>query len=155
MPRQSEKAANVQRPGSGSGDVERTRKLFAERLNARLQELGVPEERRAGWLREKMGVRWQTAQFWLEGQSFPMGHNLTLLAEAIGMDPRELLGPMTDDVEPRWPTWAAFKATPEGQSMSDEERWALRLFAWPKPPTIGDYRSLLALVRANAERGTG
>lgn len=138
---------------SDKGDVARTRQRFAERLRRRvLVELGVAEKEATTWLANKAGVRWQTAQFWLDGQSFPLGHNLTRLAEAIGMDSRDLLGPLTDDVDPQWPTWRTFLETPEGVSMNDGERWALRLFPWPKPPTVGDYRSLLALVRANAER---
>lgn len=112
----------------------------------------MDERNRPRWLAEKAGVRWQTAQFWLDGESFPMGHNLAKLSEAIGMNARELLGPMTDDVDPQWPTWRTFLDTPEGRSISDDERWALRLFAWPKPPTVGDYRALLALVRTNSER---
>lgn len=141
-------------PGDADrGDVARARKRFARRLRQRIiAELGVPEREAAGWLAEKMGVRWQTAQFWLDGDSFPLGHNLTRLSEAIGMNARDLLGPMSDDIDPRWPSWRDFLATPEGVSMADEERWALRLFGWPKPPTVGDYRALLALVRSNAER---
>jgi hypothetical protein len=150
VPRQSKT------PSADQGDVARTRKRFAERLKKRIiTELGVPEKDAVGWLAEKMGVRWQTAQYWLDGESFPLGHNLTRLGEAVGVDPRELIGPLTDDVEPTHPTWKAFLETPEGKSLSDEERWALRLFWWPKPPTVGDYRSLLALVRTNNERGAG
>lgn len=145
--RQTEPAANV------SGDVERVRRVFAERLRRRIiTEIGIPEDKAAGWLSEKMGVRWQTAQYWLDGKSFPLGQNLTLLGQAVGMTPLELVGPMTDDLEPRWPSWAAFLDTPEGRSITVEERWTLRLFGWPKAPSVGDYRNLLALVRSNAER---
>jgi hypothetical protein len=140
-------------PHASDGDVQSTRRRFAAALRRRIvDELGVPEREAAGWLAAKMGVRWQTAQFWLEGQSFPLGHNLTRLGEAVGLDFKALVGPMVDDQEPQWPAWAAFKGTPEGASLADEERWTLRLFPWPRPPTVGDYRSLLALVRANAER---
>lgn len=145
--RQSKPAPSV------SGDVESTRMRFAAILRRRIiTEIGIPEDKAAGWLADKMDVRWQTAQFWLDGKSFPVGQNLTLLSEAIGVPARDLLGPLSDDIDPRWPTWREFLGTPEGVSMNDEERWTLRLFGWPKPPTVGDYRSLLALVRSNAER---
>lgn len=132
-------------------DVIRARARFSDALRARLVELGVREGQEK-WLHENVKVRWQTAQAWLQGQSYPLGHNLTRLAEALAMDPKALVGPMLDDVEPRYPSWTAFLETPEGASITDDERWALRLFAWPKAPTTGDYRSLLAVVRANAER---
>ena len=147
MVRQSKDADGV------SGDVERTRARFSERLRKRVvDELGIPLEKAPAWLQEKMGVRWQTAQSWLNGVSFPLGHNLTKLSEAVGVDARDLLGPLTDDVEPTHPSWRTFLATPEAASMTDQERWAMRLFWWAKPPTVGDYRSLLALIRSNAER---
>lgn len=145
-------------PGApAAGDVARARKRFAKVLNERVRKLAaeesVTDEREiVGWLSRKVGVRWQTAQFWLDGDSFPLGHNLQRLAEAIGMNARELLGPMVDDVDPKWPTWRAFLETPEGKSLTDDERWALRLYQWEKPPTVGDYRGLLALHRSNAER---
>lgn len=143
-------------PGPGvSGDVKKARRRFAVALNKRVRELAGPnvdEKELVRWLADKVGVRWQTSQFWLEGESFPLGHNLQRLSEAIGMDARELLGPMSDDIDPKWPTWRTFLGTPEGASLTDDERWHLRLFGWPKPPTVGDYRALLALLRQNAER---
>lgn len=138
---------------SDEGDVARTRKKFAAALRRRVvDELGIAPDKAPGWLADKMGVRWQTAQYWLDGESFPLGHNLTRLGEAVGLNFRELVGPMTDDLEPRWPSWTAFLATADGKSISDEERWSLRLFPWPQPPTVGDYRGLLAVLRTNAER---
>ncbi|AKF06058.1 hypothetical protein [Sandaracinus amylolyticus] len=143
-----------QPPSPDEGDVPRARKKFAAALRRRIvEDFNVPEREAARWLAKKMGVRWQTAQFWLEGQSFPLGINLTKLGEAVGMTFAELVGPMADDQEPQWPSWREFLATPEGQSTTDPERWALRLFPWTQPPTVGDYRSLLAVVRQNAERG--
>lgn len=127
------------------------RARFSEALRARLAELGIREGQER-WLQDKLGVRWQTAQAWLQKESFPLGHNLSRLAEALAMDPKALVGPMLDDIEPRYPSWPQFLETAEGRSINDDERWALRLFAWPTPPTIGDYRSLLAVVRANADR---
>jgi hypothetical protein len=139
MPRQSEPTP----------DVIRARARFSEALRARLVELGVREGQEK-WLHEKLGVRWQTAQAWLAAESFPLGHNLSRLAEALSMDARALVGPMLDDVEPRYPSWAAFLATPEGASITEDERWPLRLFAWPKPPSVSDYRALLTVIRNNA-----
>lgn len=132
--------------------IEISRQQFSARLQARLDELGVPVASRATWLSEATEKRWQTAQFWLTGKSFPLGHNLAAVALAVGMRPEELIGPMDAALEPETSAWRAFAETPEGASLSDQERWILRLHPWMRPPTVGDYRALLALIRTNAER---
>jgi hypothetical protein len=125
---------------------------FSERLRRRiLQEFGIPAEHASTWLSRKVGVRWQTAQFWLDGTSMPAGHNMARVAEAVRMDARELFLTEPED-EPETPAWRAFLQTPEGASMTPAERQACHLFLWQKAPTVGDYRSLLAVVRQNAER---
>lgn len=131
-------------------DVIRTRQRFSESLRLRLIELGVKDGQEK-WLHDHAKVRWQTAQAWLTGKSFPMGHNLAKLATVLGVTPSRLLGPISPDLEPKTEAWRKFVAAPEGASMSDDERWALVLFAWPKPARVSDYRSLLSLLRANAE----
>jgi hypothetical protein len=137
---------------STEDDVLDVRAHFAAALNRRLDELGVPERERTTWIKDRVGGRWQTAQFWLKGKTFPLGHSLTKLARALAIEPYVLVPPQSDQNIPPPPAWAAFRKTPEGQSMTDEERWLLRLFAWPKPPVVADYRALLVVVRNNSER---
>lgn len=134
-------------------DMMRARKRVAEVIKRKLGAHGVTDESRMSrWLSERCGVRWQTTQQWVLGNSFPQGKNLMKLAAVLEMSEAELLGPLRDALEPKNPAWIAFQATPEGLSMDDEERWILRLFSWPKEPQIGDYRGLLALIRTNSER---
>lgn len=144
---------NRQTEQTTTDDVLRTRQKFAKALRHRVIDvLKVPEEEASKWIAKKLNIRWQTAQYWLVGKTFPLGHNLTRLGEAVGMNFRELIGPMTDDLEPTFPSWEEFLETPEGKSVGEEERWTLRLFPWKQPPSVGDYRQLLTLVRGNAER---
>jgi len=112
--------------------------------------MGVPEEEATTWLAQAVNVRWQTAQAWLLGTTIPLGKNLHRLAKALGIAEAKLLGPMVDEDPP--PAFDAFRRTPEGASMTDVETWTIRLFSWAKEPTVGEYRQLLALYRANSER---
>jgi hypothetical protein len=137
-----------------SGDdleMVRRRGEFTAVLRQRvLVELGIPKEEAPRYLADGCDVRWQTAQSWLEGKSFPLGANLRRLSKFIGVAEAKLVGPMIDEAPPE--AFTAFLKTPEGSSMTDLERWAVRLFPWHSAPTLGDYRQLLALYRANAER---
>lgn len=132
-------------------EMVRRRAEFTAVLRQRvIIELGIPEKEAPRYLADGCKVRWQTAQSWLEGLSFPLGANLRRLASFIGVAEAKLVGPMIDEAPPA--AFTAFLETPEGASMLDLERWAIRLFPWHSTPTIGDYRQLLALYRANAER---
>lgn len=129
-------------------DVVRLRREFGERLRKRLDEMGVPAKEQATWLSEQLGVRWQTAQYWVRGRTYPHGHHLSRLEALLGV---ELL-PGIVDAGPRPPGWEAFLETPEAGSMTETERRTLRFFGWPQPATADDYRMLLALLRVNASR---
>jgi hypothetical protein len=146
MPRQSDQNKTVQEAS------EEARRKFAEQLNKRLEEFGVEREVRGRWLQERTGARWQTCQFWLQGRNFPKLEMLLKLGEVLGLSITSLIGPAAEDMEPSWPSWREFLATPEGASMDDFETWSLRLAGWRAPPTVGDYRQMLALYRSNAER---
>lgn len=138
----------------GTGDdVARAREAFAAAVNARLEELGVPPDKRAGWLMRAVGVRWQTGQEWLRGRSFPQGVNLAKTAQALGVEQSALVPEMTEPPDVGPIGWVAFYTTPEGRKISSEERWALRFFPWASEPTADDFRLLLAVYRANAARG--
>jgi hypothetical protein len=130
------------------------RQRWAEALIAHLkEEHGVERAECIGWLAKKLNVRWQTAQYWVEGRSMPVGDNLHRVAGVLKMDLRRLLGPLGID-EPKWPSWEAFLRTPEGQSSSEEERDILRIFPWKAAPSVAELRNLLAFYRGNAERAT-
>jgi len=147
MTRQSDQNKGVQEAS------EEARRKFAEQLNRRLEEFGVKKELRTTWLHEKTGVRWQTCQTWLLGSHFPRTEYLLRLSEVMGLSLTQLFGPNAEDYEPSWTSWREFREeTPEGRSMSDAETWMLRLIGWPAPPTVGEYRQLLALFRSNADR---
>lgn len=132
-------------------NVREAKARFAEVLRARLIELGV-EGGHELWLQKNANVRWQTAQRWLRGETFPKTHNVPLLAAVLKMPPARLLGPMVSELEPKSEGWQKFLATSEGQSLTAEERWTLVLSQWVNEPTVADYRGLLALHRNNAER---
>lgn len=136
------------------GDAVALRKRFAATLHARLEELGVEPQHRVTWLVQRIEaaggkLRWQTAQHWLDAVSFPQGRNLSRLAGVLAMKMDELVGPLDDSDDP-----TAFRSflEREGGSLTQQERTTLRLFPWPKDPTVADYRSLLAVLRSNAER---
>lgn len=120
--------------------------------------MGIDEKERTTWLRTKLealgeDVRWQTVQRWYQGQSHPGMRRVRLIGKALGMRDSELILPL-DDHEDDPEHWRAWARTPDGLTMSQEERHLLRFFPWPQTPTVGDYRSLLAAVRTNAERPT-
>lgn len=150
MARQSE-----EEPADG-GAVARQREHLARTINARMQELGVEERERTTWVHERFHqngdpVRWQTVQTWFRGESFPQGRRIRMLAKVLGVNFNTLMGPM-NDTGPVPASWPRFLETPEGASITDEERWTLRLFPWPADPAVADYRGLLSLLRGNAER---
>lgn len=151
MPRQSDKP-EASSPG---GDVVEVRKRFAEVVNRRLDVFDVPTKERPRWLAERMvaagakSCRWQTAQYWIDGVSFPQGRNLRRLAGVLGVNLNDLVGPLSDDDAPA--AYLTFLER-EGATVTSEERVTLRLFPWPQDPVVADYRSLLAIMRANAER---
>jgi hypothetical protein len=152
MPRRSKPPSDA---GWAQEEAEKARKAreeFSTKLRRRvLEELAVPEDQAATWLSARAGVRWQTAQFWLRGDAMPAGRNLARVAEVVAMNPSELFQVAIQD-EPDTPVWLAFLETPEGKSLSTQERHILQLLPWQKDPTVADYRSLLAIVRQNAER---
>lgn len=146
-----------ERPDPSQDYTERQREHFAAAIRARARELGIDDHNRTTWLRDRLGelgehVRWQTVQRWYQGASYPGLRRVRLIGRALNMRESELLLPLDDhDDDP--PHWLAWSRTPDGRTMSEEERHILRFFPWPTTPTPGDYRALLAAVRTNAERG--
>jgi hypothetical protein len=73
-------------------------KAFADRLNAMMSELGVPERGRARVIKDRVGVGGTAAQNWLRGNSYPSFEELGRIGR-LGLDPARLL-PMKGDVVP-------------------------------------------------------
>jgi hypothetical protein len=73
-------------------------KAFADRLNAMMSELGVPERGRARVIKDAVGVGGTAAQNWLRGNSYPSFEELGRIGR-LGLDPARLL-PKKGDVVP-------------------------------------------------------
>src|SRR5262245_16473983 len=65
-------------------------KVFAQRLNVMLGELGHPERGRARVIKERVGVSGTTAANWLRGDSYPSFEELGRMTQ-LGVDPSRLL----------------------------------------------------------------
>jgi hypothetical protein len=122
-----------------------------ERIAAALVRAGRGGDVR--WLADQCGVRWQTAQFWLTGESEPKGANAKRIAEVLAMDPLELLGIM-DGQDPPFLAWQAFLMTREGESMTPDERLSAQSIRWTRgrQPTVASYLMALATLRSAEPR---
>jgi len=99
-----------------------------------------------------MGVRWQTAQYWVEAKNkqLPRPHNLRRIAEALGMTLEQLIGAATGR-EPETEAWRAFAESDLGASMTQGERQALASMLWPNgDPDVAAYRMVLMTLRSVA-----
>ena len=67
-----------------------------------------------GRLARELGVRWQTAQYWVHGRNrqLPRPDNLRKIAEVLGMTLEQLIGAAVGE-EPRTESWARFCASPQ------------------------------------------
>lgn len=105
-----------------------------------------------GRLQEAIGAkRWQTVQEWVLGKTVPRTHHARLVADVLGMTLEELMGAATG-LEPTNAAWRAFVATPEGQSMTIEERRAVARFLPPEGRAPSELMYQMALVAARASR---
>jgi transcriptional regulator with XRE-family HTH domain len=85
---------------------------------------------------------------WISGTKDPSPGSLRKLAEVLAVTVDDLLG-VAEGQEPPFTAWREFLATPEGQTMNDGERRALRAFNWPSElqPTVHGYVGLLGALR--------
>lgn len=72
-------------------------KAFADRLNAMMSELGVPERGRARVIKDRVGVGGTAAMNWLRGNSYPSFEELGRIRR-LGVDPALLLPKQGDAV---------------------------------------------------------
>lgn len=152
--RQSAEEAAV-RDAVGALSPEDQVTYVAERIRDAMQrrgwtdDLGKPDVRR---LADAMGVRWQTAQYWVEAKNkqLPRPHNLRRIAEALGMTLEQLIGAATGR-EPETEAWRAFAESDLGASMTQGERQALASMLWPNgDPDVAAYRMVLMTLRSVA-----
>ncbi len=147
--RQSTEDLNVR---SDSEQEERTQ-FVAERIRDAMRRRGwVDDEGRPDITRlaDATGVRWQTAQYWVEGRNKqpPRPKNLGKIARALDMSLEELIGAAMGR-EPEGKAWREFLDTELGRSMTPAERHALAVMLWPnRPPDVGRYAMALAMLRA-------
>lgn len=111
--------------------------------------LGKPDVKR---LADAMGVRWQTAQYWVEARNkqLPRPDNLRRIAEALGMTLEQLIGAASGQ-EPETDAWRSFVQSDLGGSMTQAERQALASMLWPNgDPDTAAYRMVLLTLRSVA-----
>lgn len=121
----------------------------AARIRAAMERAGVDTTE----LAQRCGVRWQTAQYWEIGRSTPSAGSLRRIAKALGMTLDELLG-VAAGQDPPFEGWRAFLQTPQGQTVTAEERKQLQSMYWPTgvEPGPDTYLFLLSAIRtARAE----
>lgn len=120
-----------------------------DRIGAALERAG----RDIGWLAEAVGVRWQTAQYWVQGRAEPKGRHVRRIAEVLGMDPGELLAIM-EGQDPPFSAWAAFLSTDQGATMTADERISMQSIRWTRgrQPTVASYMLALTTLRSTEPR---
>lgn len=91
--------------------------------------------------------RWQTVQEWVLGKTAPRTHHAKLLAQALDMTLDELMG-VALGREPNNAAWRAFVETPEGRSMTVDERPLVARMVVIGEPTVSAYLMQLMTVRA-------
>jgi hypothetical protein len=129
---------------------ERRAQVVGERIRAAMVKLGwVYADGRpdVGQLAEAIGAkRWQTVQFWIDGENAPRMPYAQQVADALGMTLNELMGMAP---APNPPGWEEFIATDLGRSLTPAESLELRAVRWPHgPPNAETLASLLLLFRS-------
>lgn len=99
-------------------------------------------------LRQEVGCRWQTAQEWVLGQTVPGPKYQGKLAAVLGVTLDDLAG-IALGHEPTNAAWLAFLETPEGRSMTAEERPHVARLTLPegREPSVISYAMQLAAIR--------
>ena len=101
-------------------------------------------------LRLATDVRWQTAQNWVTGtlKVLPELETVVRIAKAFAMTLDELIGLAHGD-EPTNEAWVAFLQTPEGKSMTPDERRTIGSRSYgERTPTVLAYQLELMAFRA-------
>jgi transcriptional regulator with XRE-family HTH domain len=123
---------------------------IGERIATRLDQLGWSQAE----LARRLGIeRKGTVGDWIRGRQDPSADYLRRLSVVLEMTLEELLG-VADGQDPPFAAWAVFLETPEGLSVTPDERRALASFMWPSEPTATQYAMLLGVVRMGPPRGS-
>jgi transcriptional regulator with XRE-family HTH domain len=133
-------------------DREQLASAIGDRVAARMRALGwVLDDGRLDVraLARAARVEWQTAQTWTQGTRVPTMKSATKMAGALGISVQELLG-VSAGAEPTNGAWRTFLDTPEGRSMTPEERRAVGRFLPPdgRSPSVLMYQFALVAARA-------
>lgn len=159
--RQSASRDNVDRNAERKRRKEAAKAHLGARVRARMEALGLDGESGVKELCERVVAhlpegasppRWQTVQFWVQGRSLPREDYQVPLAKALGVTLEELIGVALGH-EPNSRGWAAFVASPLGQTMTPEERAVLAAHREPahgRGYSESYYRTALLSYRAEA-----
>ena len=101
---------------------------------------------RASSCGRRLGIAQRAYYAWLSGEQEPGSASVRKAAEVLQVKTDELLS-MLDGVDPPFTAWPQFLETPEGKSLVDDERRALKRFEWPDEPSVASYKALLFAVR--------
>lgn len=127
---------------------------MGESLGDRLMRLREERGLSRAELARRVGVSNQAATAWERAGSQPHMRHLRRIASVLGVGLEDLSPPVDDEVAAAG-AWAAFLATPEGQSMSPEERQTLSSIDWQdREPTPQVLAALLAVVRMSPPAAT-
>ncbi len=117
-------------------------------IGLRIRAAFAASGKRKSRLSKEVGVSWQTVHDWVRGERLPDQVHLPLLAKALGVTPEQLLGVAVGQ-NPPFAAWATFADTPEGRTMTEDERRELAAHPWiGRHPTVLSYQLLLVAVRS-------
>lgn len=118
---------------------------FGERLSDAITRSGMTRAEFAA----EVGASVRSVKYWIANKSDPTRGNLVSMVRVLGVSLDDLAGTLSGR-EPTYAAWAAFLATPEGDSATEEELRSLRAFPWPsgRIPSVHSYRNLLSGLRA-------
>jgi transcriptional regulator with XRE-family HTH domain len=138
----------VDRVLSGAARTPVSGASVAERIRLLREEAGMTKTQ----LAIAVGKSYRHIQKWEMGEIEPDARSAQRLMQVFDVTLDEILGALEGQVP--FDSWQEFLATPQGKSMTREERAALQMFNWPasKRPTVGNYVDLLRALRAAEDR---
>lgn len=104
-------------------------------------------------LAAQAGVTYRMVHAWETGEKDPSAESLRRMSGVLAVSIEELLG-VAEGQDPPFAAWTEFVKTPQGQSMTTEERRMLQSIAWPagQQPTVAAYMVALSAARATVPR---
>lgn len=114
---------------------------------------------RRGWSKAELARRlekdWRLIHKWEAEGQHPDRESLRLLAKEFGVTIEELLG-VAEGQDPPFAAWPEFLETPQGKSMTRDERRMLQSIAWPRgyEPNVAAYMVALSAARTATPRAS-